>query len=145
MTTLVQSRPATESISDRPERLSVHFRVGMPGLEQYHEYTLVAVEDSALYWLECNDEPGIALPLAEAFTVEPAYAFDLYSSDARALGLESAADALTLVVLTVAPADGSVTANLFAPVVINRVTGAARQIILDGTPWSMRQPVGTIA
>ena len=71
MTTLVQSRPATESISVRPERLSVHFRVGMPGLEQYHDYTLVAVDDSALYWLECDDEPSIALPLAEAFTVEP--------------------------------------------------------------------------
>ena len=145
MTTLVQSRPATESISVRPERLSVHFRVGMPGLEQYHDYTLVAVDDSALYWLECDDEPSIALPLAEAFTVEPAYGFELYSSDARALGLELAEDALTLVVLTVAPNDGTVTANLFAPVVINRVTGAAQQVILDGTPWSLRQPVGTLA
>jgi len=93
-----------------------------------------------VYWLRCDDAPGIRLPVAEAFAIEPSYSFTLSTADVAALGLARAEDALVLVVLTVRRG-GAITANLFAPIVINRQTWQAKQIILDGTSYSLRHPV----
>ena len=137
-TTLAPIAPATVV----PEEIGLRFVAGMPGLEQYSRFTLAGIDDGPVYWLQCDDEPEIALPVADAFAVTPDYAFELSTTDADALGLEHAADALVLTVLTV-PAGGSgpITANLLAPVVVNRTTWLARQVILDGTRHSLRYPL----
>ncbi len=137
-TTLAPSTPAETVL----QRTAVRFIAGMPGLEEYRAFTLVPVDGGPVYWLECDEEPAIALPVAEAFAVAPQYAFDLYTSDSRALGITEPADALVLVVLAVPPGRGTITANLFAPIVVNRSAGRAKQIILDGSKHSLRHPVG---
>jgi flagellar assembly factor FliW len=126
----------TTTIEEQPLR----FIAGMPGLEEYHRFTLAAVDGGPLYWLACVDEPAITLPAADAFAIDPDYSFELSDGDVASLALRQAADALVLSVLTVAP-QGQVTANLLAPVIVNRTTGAARQVILDGTSYALRHPV----
>jgi flagellar assembly factor FliW len=128
-----------EARTAAPER-TLHFVTGMPGLEEYKRFTLSAVDGGPLYWLTCVDEPAIALPAADAFAVSPDYAFDLGDADTARLGLQTAADALILSVLTISP-QGQVTANLLAPVIVNNTTGAASQVILDGTSYELRHPV----
>jgi flagellar assembly factor FliW len=140
MTTLAPTLP-TEQI---PRVMSLRFVRGMPGLEEYTNFTLVALDDSPAYFLRCDDEPAIALPVVDAFAIAPEYSFDLPASDVRALALYHAADALVLAVLTMPRGPGTVTANLFAPVVINRATGRAKLVILDGTRHGLRHPVAEI-
>lgn len=120
---------------------SVRFVAGMPGLDEYTAYTLVAIDDSPVYWLRCDDEPGIMLPVVEAFAVSPAYTFDLPDADGHDLALTTADDALVLVVLTLAIDCEQITANLVGPIVINRRTWFAKQVILDTTDYSLRQPL----
>ncbi len=124
------------------EARRLRFVAGMPGLEEYRDWTLIPIEDCPLYWLQCEAEPALALPLADAPAVLPDYAFELSTADVHALDLRAAEEALVLVVLTV-PADGGIiTANLLAPVVVNVRTWAAKQVILDGTRYSLRHPLG---
>jgi flagellar assembly factor FliW len=123
-----------------PHETTVRFVCGMPGFEERHAYTLVGIEGVPVYWLRCADEPGINLPVAEAFHVDPAYSVALSNADAAALDLEQSDDAFVLVVLTLRR-DGAVTANLFAPIVINRRSWRAKQVILDGSNYSLQQPV----
>jgi len=52
------------------------------------------------------------------------------------LALTDADDAMLLVVAT--PASSGMTVNLLAPVVVNRVTGAGAQLILEGQDWPLR-------
>ncbi len=137
-TTLAPMSPATAV----PHEIGLRLIAGMPGLEDYSRFTLVGIDDGPVYWLQCNDEPGIALPVADAFAVAPDYSFELSTLDANTLGLQHAADALVLAVLTVPAGDGGpITANLLAPLVVNRNTWLAKQVILDGTRHSLRQPL----
>jgi flagellar assembly factor FliW len=127
--------PAAEAVA------VLHFRPGLTGLEGYTRYALTAIDDSAIYWLQSLDEPGLALPVAEAFALFPEYDLELSATDSRALGLTDAAEALVLVVLTVDSERDQITANLLAPIVINQQTGAARQVILDDRRYRLREPV----
>lgn len=139
MTTTLAPTVPSEAV---PQRRAVRFVAGLPGLEEYRNYTLAAIDDGPVYWLECDEQPAIALPVADAFAVAPHYTVELYTSDCRALNITDPADALLLVVLTVPRGPGQVTANLFAPIVINRREWCAKQIILDGSHHSLRHPVG---
>jgi flagellar assembly factor FliW len=123
---------------------SVRFITGMPGLDQYTRFTLVPIDDSPVYWLRCDDEPGIMLPVAEAFAVSNTYTVDLNDADRHDLALATPDDALVLTVLTLAMDCDQITANLVAPVVINRRTWAAKQVILDTTHYSIRQPLASL-
>jgi flagellar assembly factor FliW len=133
--TLMEKREAV------PARMQLLFPSGMPGLEAYHRFTLIALDDSPAYWLECDDEVAIVLPLADAFAVVPDYSFTISTADVRALALTEEADALVLVILTLPADGGAITANMFAPIVANRHNGRARQIILDGSGHSLRHPL----
>ena len=137
MTTMLAPR---ETAIPVPPELAVRFLTPMPGLEDCTRFTLANIDDSAVFWLHSDDEPEIALPVAEAFAVLPDYACDLHPVDALVLGLNDASEALVLTVLTV-PQDGDITANLLAPIIVNRITGRARQVILDGTSYSLRHPI----
>lgn len=136
MTTTVIPRHPADLNWETPLR----FASGMPGLDQYTAYTLIGIEGVPVYWLRCDETAGLALPLAEAFAVDPAYSFALSDADIAALALERPEDALVFVVLTV-QRGGAITANLFAPVVVNRRTWHAKQVILDGSSYSLRHPV----
>lgn len=127
------------------QRLAVRFTVGMPGFEQYTRFTLEGIDDGPIFWLACDDEPEIALPVGDIFAIEPRYAFDLPDADAQALGLSHSADALVLAVLYVPRGAGAITANLFAPIIMNRATGLATQLILDGSDYSLRHPVAVVS
>jgi flagellar assembly factor FliW len=124
------------------EARRLRFVAGMPGLEEYRDWTLIPLEDCPLYWLQCEAEPALALPLADAPAVLPDYAFELSTADVHALDLRAAEEALVLVVLTVPADGGTITANLLAPVVVNVRTWTAKQVILDGTRYSLRHPLG---
>lgn len=124
------------------EARRLRFVAGMPGLEEYRDWTLIPIEDCPLYWLQCEAEPALALPLADAPAVLPDYVVELSTADVHALELRAAEEALVLVVLTVPVDGGAITANLLAPLVVNARTWTAKQVILDGTRYSLRYPLG---
>jgi flagellar assembly factor FliW len=106
------------------------------GFEPLTDFTLVDVDGgSGLFSLTADGDPGIRLYVLDAAAYIPDYAPELSDAQASALELTDPADAMLLVVAY--PANGEVTVNLLAPIVVNGRTGAAAQLVLDGD-WPLR-------
>lgn len=121
-----------------PELIFVGGLAGFPGVERF---ALVEVPDSALFRLRSIDESDLEFVVVPPALLFPSYEPEIDDVSAERLGLRTADDALLLVVLTL-PRDGGVpTANLLAPIVVNRRTRTAAQVVLDSGPHSLREPL----
>jgi flagellar assembly factor FliW len=83
----------------------------------------------------------VAFLLISPFLVLSDYQPDISDDDIEALGLQDSADALLFNIVTVrgsAPA----TVNLKGPIVLNRVTKVAKQVILNNaSDYSVHHPI----
>ena len=109
--------------------------IGLPGTR----YVLVAREEQLpFYWLQSVDEARVALPVVDPWLFFPGYEIRLADDEARRLELTSADEAQILCVVRAADELADVTANLVAPVVVNRAVRLGRQIITDAHGYSVR-------
>src|SRR5690242_15347526 len=97
---------------------------------------------SPLYELRSLERPQVRFMMAVPGAYFSDYEIELDDQQCGELGLVDSGDALVLVMLTVGPDAASTTANLLAPVVINARTRAAAQVILTGSDWPVRAPIG---
>ena len=80
--------------------------------------------------------------VADPNQLSPGYVVEATDEDVAGLDLESEDDSSVLVILTVLDGEnGATTANLKAPIVINRATCKARQLVLRDSSYSMKTPV----
>ena len=100
------------------------------------------VDESPLYELRSLEQPDVRFMVVVPGAYFADYEIDLDDQECGDLGLTDSADALVLVMLTVGRDAASTTANLLAPVVINARTRAAAQVILTGSDWPVRVPLG---
>ena len=120
------------------------FDEGIPGLEEYHKYTLLQFEESyPIIWLQSVEDEAICLPVLDTFAVLREYVFDIDDADVQDLQLNGPEDLYVVSVLVIPDDIQRMTANLAAPVIINTVTGKAKQIILPGSDYNVRVPVFT--
>lgn len=126
-----------------PEIRFVRHLPGFPGLSRYALIDLgQAGTEPVLFELRSLERPEIRFMVGVPGAFFPDYEIELDAVSCEELGLDDAADALVLVVLTVGPDLGTSTANLMAPVVVNARTRAAAQVILSGSDWPVRAAVG---
>ena len=116
-----------------PEEKIIHFADGMPAFEGEHDYVIVPFDESSPYvFLQSVKTPELAFLITMPFVFFPDYEFQLEDDIAEKMGLKSPDDMLIYTLITIP--DGNIkemTANLMAPVVINKATNQARQIVLD--------------
>ena len=124
------------------EEKYIEFDGGIPGLEQHKIYALVQFDESyPLVWLQSIEDMSICLPVIDTFAVLPDYVFDMDDSDVKDLGLSSP-DELHVVSVVVIPEDvQGMTVNLAAPIIINTISGKAKQIVLTGIEYNVRAPI----
>ncbi len=119
------------------------FVLPLPGFPEARTFVLEPVDEQAgaLSILRSVDNPGLefVVALPEAFFSE--YAPELDDATVERLNLSTADDALVLVILTVAERVEHTTANLMAPVVVNRHTGDAVQALLVSSGYDIRTPL----
>jgi flagellar assembly factor FliW len=105
-----------------------------PGLAPLLEFTLDEVEGArGLHTLRATDDPGIRLFVLDVPVYLPWYVPEFNEENYHSVGAASA-DTDVLVVATIS--EGSPVVNLMAPMLVNRTTGVARQIIL-GDEWPL--------
>ena len=120
----------------------ITFSDGIPGLEEYHRYALLQFEESyPIIWLQSVDEGGICLPVLDTYAVLEEYVFDIDDEDVKLLGLNSPEELHVVSVLVIPDEIQHMTVNLAAPILVNTVTGKARQIMLSGSDYNVRAPI----
>jgi flagellar assembly factor FliW len=79
--------------------------------------------------------------------VPPSAVIDNYevpvdTDTADALGITDPDDAFILAIVSVAGEGGTHTVNLLGPVIVNRVSGKARQLVLVDGNYPLQHPLG---
>ena len=98
--------------------------------------------DSPLYELRSVEQADVRFMVALPEAFFSGYEIELADQECEDLGLTDAADALVLVMLTVGRDAAGTSANLLAPIVVNARTRVAAQVILTGSDWPVRAPLG---
>lgn len=138
------SEPVSEPGADAPEELPViEFSAGLVGFPEYRRFMLVRVVDDGslcvLRSLEDDDLRFVVVPSGPYF---PDYAPEIDDDSAKALDLDSVDDATVLLIVRVAEPARDSTVNLQAPIVINRRSRQAVQVVLANGEHSVRHPLG---
>jgi flagellar assembly factor FliW len=115
--------------------LTVVVAGGLIGLPRLRRFVLERGRDETapFHLLASLDGTGICFVLCDADALWADYAAEVRACVGA--GDESA----VLAIVTARP--GRLTANLLAPLVIDRASGAARQLVLEGLPWGTRHPL----
>ena len=114
--------------------LAIEFSAGLPAFEG--ERRCLAIEHPKtgplilLQSMATRDLCFLALPVA---AVDPAYRLQISTEDMKAIGIDESAissgDKLAVLVFVVVGPDGHISANLMAPIVVNRENRRAVQAV----------------
>lgn len=118
----------------------VRFADGIPAFEDEHEFVVLPYEEGTPYmFLQSMMTPELAFLMTDPFVFFPDYSFELDDENMEKLAINSMDDVLVCTLISV-PRSGvaDMTTNLLAPVVINRHTMQARQIVLEKTQYTTK-------
>lgn len=120
----------------------LNFPDGLVGCPEWQHFVLEnSPEMAPVVLLNSTDEPVLSLPAVNPWLVKPDYAPALADADRLALASQSEAELEWLAVLNIQPEPLLVTANLLGPLVVNRRTGMARQVILSNSGYPAAYPI----
>lgn len=120
----------------------VRFPWGLPGFEALRRFLVISVnEQPGCIWLQSLDDTGVAIPLADPWSLFDDYEAPLPLYAKQSLAIERADSFCTMCVLVARPGSGETTINLLAPIIINLDTRVGRQIMLENQRYSVRTPV----
>ena len=128
-----------ETVEEIPE---LQFPAGLPGFPEAHRFTLVwwGDESSPFSILASLDQEGLEFLVVPPLAFFPLYTPEIDDELVERLGIEDADDVILLVIVTTGENAGEATANLMAPIVINRHTRQAAQAVLS-EDFPLRAPL----
>lgn len=118
----------------------VRFADGIPAFEDEHEFVVLPYEEGTPYmFLQSMATPELAFLMTDPFVFFPDYSFELDDENMDKLEIKTMDDVLVCTLISV-PRSGvaDMTTNLLAPVVINRHTMQAKQIVLEKTQYTTK-------
>jgi flagellar assembly factor FliW len=119
----------------------LRFDDGLAGFTACTKWILIDGARAGTAWLQSADVSSLAFLLIDPFLYFDDFFLDLSPQDLRRVGADDAARVAVFAVVTL-PATRAepATANLQGPIVINVAGRRAVQIVLDDSPWGVRQP-----
>lgn len=122
---------------------TLRFDAGIPGFPGAHEFALVTWqdEDSPFSIMMCVDGDPLEFLVVPPMLFFPDYAPEIDDDVAERIELETAEDALLLVIVTVPEDATKATANLLAPIIVNRHSRHALQAVLAEGSYDLRAPL----
>lgn len=117
--------------------------IGFPAHTTFELFT--DPEQHPFRWLHLHGPETIQFVVIEPGGVIPDYELELFDEDAASLGISGAEDALILNIVTVSRSlPATATVNLVSPVIVNRRTGLAKQVVLSNhAHYNVRHPLVT--
>lgn len=118
----------------------LHFEHGIPAFDNEHEFVVIPFEENSPYlFLQSLQTPDLSFLMTIPFVFFPDYEFKLDDAIIDQLSVESPDDLQIYTLITIP--NGNVkfmTANLLAPVVVNKNNLKARQVVLDRTSYKTK-------
>lgn len=129
------SATAVQETPELTTQQRIQFPSGIVGFANFSEAELVYQPDQLPFmWLKSTAADGLSFIVVEPNGLVPNYEIEITDSDIQALKLNSVDDALILNIATLQKGPPqSITLNLIGPIIINRRTLEARQIIIGNS------------
>ncbi len=147
MTPLLSTRPierlqsVVEELAPEIARDAVRFPVGLPGFEACRSFVLMQNEAlGPLQLLKAVEGPSASFLVIDPRRVLSDYRCELSQGDRMRLGVGDANALLWLVLVTI-ELDGTITANLRAPVVINPERMIGQQVVPHDCVYPIRHVI----
>ena len=114
---------------------------GLFGFENYRNFQLKESEYQPFLLLSSKDEKPLSFYLIDPFVFRPDYEIDVADESLKVIGITSPSDVIVMCVVTI-PSDGTkITADLQGPMIINKKTGYAKQIISGDSRWLTKHDI----
>lgn len=121
------------------EKDIINIEEGILGLSGHSRYVLVPLGDETpLNWLQCIDKSDLAFIVSDPVYFFSDYAPDISDEDVDRLNISKPEDVLMYTIITIPENPQDMTANLVAPIVINKSTKVARQVIVQNPNYSTK-------
>ena len=127
---------------DVPDESVVTVLGGVIGFPDLTRYVLVQRKnDQPFYWLQCLDDPTLALVLVTPVLFKNAYNPELPVGLKEELEAQDGDISLFAIVTIPQGRPQDMTANLLGPLAINPKSRKARQLVLDDRLYTHRHPI----
>ena len=138
MSTRTASRPIGDTMTDTSlEMPIIDMVVPMAGFPAHRQFVLVRLNDEGLlYAFTSIDDPELRFLVAPPEPFFPDYAPEIENEVFAALNTKDPDRLLLMVVITAGQHE--TTANLLAPIIVDRDTRRAMQVVLNGTGMPVR-------
>ncbi|MGE5373250.1 MAG: flagellar assembly protein FliW [Solirubrobacterales bacterium] len=124
------------------EEQIARFPLGIPGFDQEKGFILIQLEPtSPFYFMQSTITASLAFMVTNPRIFFPDYELHISSDVLAFLGTEKEEDLDVYVLLSIPEDFHATTANLLAPIVINRTANVAVQSIPPQSPYSTKQPL----
>lgn len=124
------------------EKQKIFFKEGIFGFEDIHEYVLLDTqENSPFYWLQSEKIPEIAFVIINPSTVESDYKCDIDPKYLKELEISNDEEILIFSIVTIQEDPKDITVNLLGPIIINKKTHKAKQIINQNDKYTVKHPI----
>lgn len=116
---------------------------GLIGLAGHENFIIIRYQDdSPFYWLQCVDEPELALVMISPLMFKADYDPPIPLSVSQDLDVQSPEELSVFVIVTIpAGSPQDMTANLLGPLMVNPRSRRAKQLVLDERLYSHRYRV----
>jgi flagellar assembly factor FliW len=120
----------------------IDFPWGIPGFPSLRRWLLLTLDaHPGFVWLQSLEDLKVAIP-----TADPHFIFETYDPKLPpyafvALDINNAEDFTLLCVVVVTSNAQEMTMNLMAPIVVNLRNRKARQVMLENSTFSVREPI----
>ncbi|WP_163099294.1 flagellar assembly protein FliW [Peribacillus alkalitolerans] len=124
----------------------LNFEKGIPGLPEDKEYILLPLVEAGSYQvLQSISDKEIAFIVVSPFVLKPDYDITLDPKTLQQLDINSEEDVIVFSIITLREPFENSTMNLVAPVVINQKNRKAKQVVLQNTKYTIREPLNVPA
>ncbi|MFZ4583697.1 MAG: flagellar assembly protein FliW [Acidimicrobiia bacterium] len=124
---------------------TISFSAGLPGFPEAQRFEMRqwgdGNADNPFWLLESLEVDGLAFVVTTPWAFYPEYDFELDDVTARRIGLRSPGDVVVLAIVTVGERAEDSSINLLGPVVVNRHTGDAAQVVLSELAYDVNAPL----
>jgi flagellar assembly factor FliW len=120
------------------EKQKLCFPDSIIGFEGIQNYYLLDSHEGPFYWLQAAEQPELAFLLINPRIFKSNYKLMVREEDLRSIGLENQDQCVDLAIVTVPEDPAKISANLMGPIIINKKTRQAKQVISANDEYSVK-------